>query len=101
MKIYIAGKIGYLPVEVYTTLFKNAQIAHENLGYTVVNPVDLPHKHERTWKVYMREDLKEVKTCDAIYMLNNWIDSRGARIEHWFAKRYNLKVIYQRGGIGL
>lgn len=95
MRIYIAGKIGDLPVEVYTKKFKSAHIFLESVGYTVINPFELPHLHARTWKAYMREDLNYLKTCSVVYMLNNWEDSRGARIEHWFAKRYNKKIVYQ------
>lgn len=95
MLIYIAGKIGKQPVHLYKPKFENAEHGLLLLKFKVVNPLRLPHNHERTWKAYMREDLQALKKCDGIFMLYNWKDSRGARIEHWFAKRYNKLIIYQ------
>ena len=43
----------------------------------------------------MKEDLKALKDCEYVFMLNNWTDSKGAKVEHWFAKRYGKKIIYQ------
>jgi hypothetical protein len=43
----------------------------------------------------MKEDLEALKSCDHLFALSNWQDSRGARIEVWFAKRYNKTIIYQ------
>lgn len=94
-RIYIAGKIGDLPKEEYEVNFAVGSIEGAILGYQSISPLYLPHKHDKTWKSYMREDLRALKECDAIYMLRNWTDSRGAKIEHWFAKRYGKKVYYQ------
>lgn len=94
-KIYIAGKIGFLPEHEYIANFKQGKIEAAAAGYTPLSPVDLPHDHDRTWKSYMKEDLRALKECDAIYMLSNWKDSRGARIEHWFAKRYGKILLFQ------
>lgn len=94
-KIYIAGKIGDLPKEVYEFNFSVGEINGARMGYESISPLNLPHNHGKSWKEYMSEDLKALKGCEAIYMLTNWTDSRGARIEHWFAKRYGKKVYYQ------
>lgn len=94
-RIYIAGKIGFLPEHVYKANFETGKREAASLGFSAVSPVDLPHDHERTWKAYMIEDLKALLQCDAVYMLDNWADSRGARIERWFALRYGKDVYYQ------
>lgn len=94
-KIYIAGKIGGLETMHYEHNFKYAETYLQGIGFVPVNPVTLPHEHSRTWKSYMSEDLKTLKTCSHLYALNNWEDSRGARIEVWFAKRYNKTIHYQ------
>lgn len=94
-RIYIAGKIGGLPEKVYKRRFANAEHGFKMLMFEVVNPVKLPHLHERTWKAYMKEDLKALKECDTCFMLNNWQDSKGAKVEHWFAARYGKTIIYQ------
>jgi len=95
MLIYIAGKVTDLPEHIYKTKFDNAEHGLLLLKFKVVNPLKLPHNHDKSWKEYLREDLKALKKCDGAFMLYNWKDSRGALIEHWFAKRYNKTIIYQ------
>jgi hypothetical protein len=96
MKCYISGRITGLPEHVYRQMFERGCKEVMLKGLAPVNPVTLPDNHEKTWKAYMKADLKALKECDAIYMLTNWPESRGAKIEHWFAKRYGKIVIYQR-----
>jgi hypothetical protein len=95
MKIYISGKISGLPE---AEAFKNFDTATEILvamGYSVVNPMYLPHNHEKTWEAYMKEDIEALMKCDAIFMLKNWRDSKGAKIEHDLAECLNFKIFYQ------
>ena len=42
------------------------------------------------------EDLKLLSECDAIFMLDGWKDSPGARTEHAFAVALGLVVQYER-----
>jgi len=94
MKVYIAGKIGDLPKEVYESNFGVIAAQWRREGHEVINPVDLPHAHSRTWQAYMLENLAALSECDGIVMLSNWMDSPGARIEHAFAHRMGLKIFY-------
>lgn len=75
--------------------FHQAHVYLTTLDFKIVNPVTLPHDHDRSWKSYLKEDLKALRPCNDIYMLNNWEQSRGAILEHWYAKRYGIKVHYQ------
>ena len=43
----------------------------------------------------MRDDISALMKCDAIYMLNDWGQSRGARIEYVIAKELGLEIIYE------
>ncbi len=97
MKIYISGQITGLAKEVYE---KNFSVAEQSLflqGWDVVNPVThcarLPEN--TSWKDYMIEDIRILFDCDSVYMLNNWANSRGARIEHFIAIELNKSIIYQ------
>ena len=92
--IYIAGKISGMEKEAYE-LFEAAQIKLESKGYVVINPMKLPHNHDKTWQSYMRECIKELMGCDEIYMIENWGDSRGARFEWNLALELNFQIIYQ------
>lgn len=92
-KIYISGKITGL--DNFRSVFLSAENSLSKQGFTVINPCDLPEDHDKTWKSYMKEDLKALKECEYVFMLNNWTDSKGAKVEHWFAKRYGKTIIYQ------
>jgi hypothetical protein len=97
-KCYIAGKIGDLPEAEYKANFENAKAEVLQMGYEPVSPVDLPHKHGRTWSDYMREDLTEMLKCEAVYAMRNWRQSPGATIEINTALSVGLNVIHQRVG---
>ena len=43
----------------------------------------------------MRVDLAVLSICDAIYMLNNWEDSAGAKRELAEAQRLGLDIYYE------
>jgi hypothetical protein len=44
----------------------------------------------------MLEDIKALFECQAIYMLNNWGSSTGARIERSIAIEMGIEIIYQK-----
>jgi hypothetical protein len=97
-KCYISGKITGLPIEVATENFKKASLHARFLGLEPVNPMNIiPDGNEPKndkWSWYMRADLKEMMDCDAILMQNNWIDSKGAILEHNLAKELGFIIMY-------
>jgi hypothetical protein len=93
MKVYISGKIGDLPMDFVIAKFASKQMYLEQKGYEVVNPVNLPHDHDKSWHSYMIEDLQAMKDCTHICMLPCHIDSPGALIEKAFATRMGLIFI--------
>jgi hypothetical protein len=81
VKIYISGKIGNLP-DRNIPKFEEAERLIRALGYEPVNPHKLDHSgHGKTWEEYMHVDLAALKECDAIYVLDDWKDSPGAKVE--------------------
>lgn len=46
---------------------------------------------------FIEGDLAILSRCDAIYMLNNWENSRGAKLEYQEAKRLGLDVYKEFG----
>ena len=95
VKVYISGAVSNIPEKEYTRKFKCSQLAFEWIGCKVINPVEIPVTHDRSWKAFMKVDLLALKDCDTIFMMNCWKGSRGAKIEHWFALRYGKRIIYQ------
>ena len=73
-------------------LFKEAEIKLTEQGYIPVNPWHISHLSNK-WEEKIIHDLNILKTCDGIYMLNNWKDSYGATVEYYFAKGSGLKIM--------
>lgn len=93
-KIYISGKISGIEAEA-VELFSKAETELISKGFEPINPMSLNHEHDKSWHSYMKEDVKALCDCDSIFMLSNWVDSKGAIIEHTIAMYLGIKVIYQ------
>lgn len=90
MKIYISGAITGVENEAKKR-FDEAEKKLKNMGFDVVNPMKLPHNHDKTWGSFMREDLKSLLDCDAIYLIEADSDkSRGVELELMVAKRLGI-----------
>jgi len=92
--IYLSGQITGIEERAFD-IFESAEKQLLSNGYAVVNPMKLPHRHDKTWESYMREDIEALVKCDAIFMLPNWHASRGAKIEYSLAYSMGLKVMMQ------
>ncbi len=97
MKIYISGKISGLDPEEVDKKFKRVQTGLENGGFEAVNPVSVfPQGIPLSWEEYMVSDIEMLFNCDAVYMLSDWEESRGARIEHFIAKECGKTMFYEK-----
>ncbi len=94
-KVYIAGKISGIEEKAFE-LFENAEQLLIKKGFEVVNPMKLPHNHDRTWESYMKECLTEMMKCEYIHPLPNYLESRGANIEVDLAKQLGITCIWVR-----
>ena len=97
MKIYISGKITGLDIEVSKQYFQTVEDELLKNGHTPINPWKvLPFHPDHSWNDYMAEDIKVLMTCDAILMLENWTDSKGAKVEHALAEKLGLQMYYSK-----
>ena len=94
-KIYISGPISGLPLETVYNNFTNVEAQLLEQGYEVVNPLNNGLSTNATWEEHMRADLRLLLDCDAIYMLEGWEKSRGARIEYALAVDLKMDIQYQ------
>ena len=94
MKVYIAGPISGRE-EMAFIEFEKAELKLKSQGYEVVNPMKLPHDHNKTWISYMRVCLRELLDCEIIYMLRDYRNSPGASIELNLAIDLGIAVHYQ------
>lgn len=81
MKVYIAGKISGSTD--YMDKFDAVEQRLYEEGHEVINPArENAHLPDGTaWETYMAESLKMLCECDAIYLMDDWRESRGAVLE--------------------
>jgi len=94
MKIYISGKISGIE-DIAPEIFDKAAKELEIKGLQPINPMAIQHEHDGSWHNYMKRDIQALCDCEAIFMLHNWTESRGAIIEHSLAMLLGMKIHYQ------
>lgn len=93
--IYIAGQITGNPE--YKSDFKQAEYKIKKyLGglIEIINPIRVkPFLGIKKWLFYMIPAVFNVLKSDEVYLISNWKQSRGAKIEYWIAKKTG-KTVY-------
>ena len=94
MKIYISGKI--TDNTNYTEEFSKAEkILKEKFpGATIINPAEVSLPNICDWDDYMVICLRLLDKATHIYMLDNWVHSKGACTEHLHALENDIKVLW-------
>ena len=95
MKIYLSGKISGTDLSRTRKRFSDVADKLQSLGHEVVNPLCNGLSETDPWEEHMAKDIIDLLQCEGIYMLQDWEDSQGARIEHAVAKEIGLKVMYE------
>lgn len=91
MKVYISGKItGKFD---YRKKFKRAENKLIKLGHSVLNPATMPIG--LNYDDYMHISYAMIDCADCLYMLDNWKDSKGARLEFEYATVRNKKIFLE------
>lgn len=107
--IYIAGKISGEDEERVAAKFMEAHLDLEFNWDVIFNPLDQiqklnerrikygqqPLNDKNNRKDIIRFCIENLMECDAIYLLCNWRESKGAVLEHDIAKELGLKIIFQ------
>ena len=102
-RIYISGKVTGFPD--YRKKFDEAEerlrcVTCGSNDYFVVNPMKVLEDcgigdDEGDWDLAWDILFPLMSICDACYMLDNWEDSRGAKIEYEYAIKHGFKVFYE------
>lgn len=95
MRVYVSGMISGLPLEELKEKFQKAEEYLQGLGHVVVNPLNNGLDFEAPWSSHILLDIYLLNHCDAIYMLDNWLLSRGAVIEKIFAESAGKTVLFE------
>lgn len=97
-KVYLSGRMSGLEEEEFKAIFKRAEEELVEKGYDVVNPCEIDYIPEE-YGGQLLIALGELAKCDAIYLLENWKESNGARCEYWFAKGMGLEIMSYYGDV--
>ena len=92
MKVYIAGKVSGLPKGETFIKFAQAEYWLRQQGHETVNPLRLCLS-SWTWEQCMRVCIPELMKCDAICLLHDWAESRGAVWEYHDAQMLKMPVM--------
>lgn len=91
-RVYISGPMSNMPEHNFPAF--NAEAARlRDLGYDVVNPVDVNPDPGTTWHECLRRDLQALLTCDTIALLPGWQSSQGAHLEMHVAHRVGMEIV--------
>ena len=98
LKAYISGKI--TGDDNYLNKFKHAEKYLTKLDFTVINPASalILFPKDTKYVDYICNSLRFLDTCDCIYMLKDWRESHGAKIEHEYALANGMSIIYELEG---
>ena len=91
MRIYISGAIS--SDSNYKEKFKAMAAKLERAGYTAISPTDLPGG--LTEGEYMQLDHLLIGFADAVFMLSDWTQSKGAMIEYELAVQMGKRIFFE------
>ena len=91
MRIYISGAMSSC-MDTYQQKFARAQKMLEDEGHIVINPAVLPVGLDMD--KYMPICLSMVDGADAIFLFNNWQNSKGALLEKAYAEYQRKEILF-------
>lgn len=91
-RVYLSGPMNGLPEFNYPAFNDKASELRAR-GWHVENPAENPAPPCGAWNMYMRMALWQLLSCEAIYLLPGWENSRGACVEYSIAQTLGMEVI--------
>lgn len=95
MTVYISGKI--TGDKDFKRKFLKAKIKLIKQGFNVINPCDISiYEGFLSYEQLLHIDFALIDVADAIYLLKDWTDSNGARLELNYAKSKGKEILYEK-----
>lgn len=91
-KAFLSGAITNR-IDSYKEYFDEAKECFDDIGIDSYNPATIDI--DTPWEVAMEETLSQMETCEFMYVLKNWENSKGVEIEIEQAKRMNMPIFFE------
>lgn len=91
-KVFISGAITNR-IDTYRQYFEDAEEYMDEIGLEYYSPTKLPS--DTSWEESIEITLNELKDCDCVYVLKNWEESKGVKLEMEKAKELDIPVFFQ------
>jgi len=92
-KVYIAGPMSGYEEFNFPAFNRVEELLRGTYGYKhVINPAKLHPTTDLPWVEFLKRDLRELTTCDAVFLLEGWEKSRGATLEAFVAYVLGLRL---------
>lgn len=96
MKVYLSIPITGKDEKKQREKADKIKLALSKAGHEPVNPFDImPGKKNPDWFDYMCSDLRELDKCDAIYLCKGWQQSKGCRLERFYAEEHGKRLMFE------
>lgn len=92
---YISGPIEHHDIIERMSIFKFTENKVRTLGYIPINPFNNGVNQSAGWRDHMRIDIRMLTHCDCIYMMKDWLSSKGCKLELDVASSCGLEVIFE------
>lgn len=92
-RVYLSGPMSGIPGHNFPAFMSWAQHLRAE-GWDVVNPAEIAQVSQADWHACMRNDVRELATCDAIALMPGWERSQGANLELHIAHRLGMEVLH-------
>lgn len=89
LRVYVIGAVTGHPREAVVAKFDKAAAALKSAGMVPVNPVEIVPQ-EADWHDAMKQCIKALLTCDAVMILPDWQNSKGATLEVMIARNLEM-----------
>ncbi|MCD8198223.1 MAG: DUF4406 domain-containing protein [Lachnospiraceae bacterium] len=95
LRVYISGAI--TGTDDYRERFARAEAFLMGQGCSVINPakIDAALPADMTYEEHMKIDMMLLESCDAVYMLKGWQESRGANREYGYALGVDKDIVME------
>lgn len=91
-KIYISGPISGM-ANYNMEAFASAAAKLTEEGHEPIDPAALDAgDHGNTWEFFLKRDIALLVWCDAVHVIENWKNSRGATLECLIADMLKIPV---------